>query len=373
MVLNIKHLNKFLEINTELIQDIEFKDIVDKQINGVFSDFETSDTIDNDPFFKFYFVTDFNSCWDSKSYYQSMGEAHHYGGKFKLYAHGAQMVVDTNQHIPTIYYLIKNNTKNDLSYRIKNSAFASHTETQINIFYYRVFLVFIQWYNLTQNSSFVHASSVAYRGNAYLLSATSGIGKSSFLMAISQDPDFSFIADDLTILNKAGNAFFLGRKISVKPYHLFYFPWLRGIIMKIMPPMQKVQWKLFSKTKKLGIGLPFSSLFISGSKSDIKVKKIFHLINHNKDEFEAIEFNADDLARISNAILQTEMFLGLEFFSQINYFNIKTYFSTDTKLADVTLSVLRDIFKNVEIEGVLVPYRSNPNDLADFIKKRINI
>ena len=66
------------------------------------------------------------------------------------------------------------------------------------------------------------------------------------------------------------------------------------------------------------------------------------------------------------------MFLGLEFFSQINYFNVETRFSTDSKFGSDTRIILDNILQTIDIEGILVPYRSDPNDLVAFIKKRIN-
>lgn len=372
MIFKLKHINDFIEINTELIQDIKFKKLVDKEVSRVFSDFHKIIEKSSSPIFRFYFVNNFNKIWDNSSNFQSMGNAHYYNGVFKLNAHGAYIILDTNEDIPTIYFLIKNKIKKDFLYKIKNSNFSSYVETQINTFYYRVFLIFMQWCNLTQKTTFIHASSVAYKDNAYLLSATSGIGKSSFLMAISKNHEFSFIADDLTILKSNGKAFFLGRKMSVKPYHLIYFPWLNDLLKRKMGLMHRLQWKLFSKSKNLIFGLPISSLFKSKPKTGIKVKKIFHLINHHKNNFESIHLSSSDLSRISNAILQTEMFLGLEFFSQINYFNVETRFSTDSKFGSDTRIILENILQSIEVEGILVPYRSDPNDLAAFIKKRIN-
>ena len=120
------------------------------------------------------------------------------------------------------------------SLRIFNKAYKTNIELQITTFYYRIFLLFSQLWNLENNCSYIHASAVEVNGRAILFTADSGVGKSTLLFQLSQDKDFKFIADDLTIISDKSESFFQGRCLSVKPYHLKFYSFLAEKLKMMM-------------------------------------------------------------------------------------------------------------------------------------------
>ena len=69
---------------------------------------------------------------------------------------------------------------------------------------------------------------------AILFTADSGVGKSALLFQLSQNKDFKFIADDLTIISNQAESFFQGRCLSVKPYHIKYYSFLAEKLKVLM-------------------------------------------------------------------------------------------------------------------------------------------
>jgi len=373
MTQKIEYLNKSLEFNTTSIKDASLRIKTEKAIQKVFSGFNFLEN-EQAPIFTFYFVDSFNGVWDNDADYYSMGGVSFQKGKYKASNHGAEIIFDATKELPVIYFLVSNNTKNETLTRLSNSGFASNIEIQINVFYYRVFLSFMQWWNVKNDYSFIHASSFSYNKGGYLLTATSGIGKSAFLLSASRDKSFKFIADDLAIVNSAGFSNFLGRKISIKPYHFSYFPWLKSIIKKNMPLVQNFQWKLLANRKPLSYSLSPNDLFNGAVDDAMKIRKVIHLMNHNSTEFKTMKISAEDLSKINVSIMQTELFLALEFFSKFNYFpdnsNPDCSFTHD-KFSKEMGGLYTDLFNSVEIICVLVPYRSNPNKLYEYLKSNV--
>ena len=365
-----QYIDRTVEMDSSLVTNPRLNKELNRAIAVVFSDFH--DARPGQPtVFRFCFTTALSDCWDPASECLSMGDAFYYDGKYKIYNHGATIVLDTTAAIPTIYYLVKNSSKNTLLSRMSNATFASDLERQLNVFYYRVFLVFMQWWNIKNGFSFIHASAFAYNEQAYLLSATSGIGKSSFLIAASVCTDFSFISDDLTIVGANANAYYLGRKISIKPYHLDYFPWLKSKLNPQVGALQALQWQLLSSRKNVSTGISNTAIYQGRIENGIPIKKVIHLMNHHSNAFKIVDIKPDALSKIAVSIIQSELFLALEFFSKINYFPQSNEFLEYDKFANQMFTLFNTLFSTVEISCVLVPYRTDPNLLYEYLKQNL--
>jgi len=100
-----------------------------------------------------------------------------------------------------------NNIKKSL--RIFHKGFKNHLESQASLFYYRIFLMFTQLWNVNHDYSYIHAASFEINNRSVLCSADSGVGKSSLLFALSRKKEYKFISDDLSVVNRDGSSSFL--------------------------------------------------------------------------------------------------------------------------------------------------------------------
>ena len=264
-----------------------------------------------------------------------------------------------------VYINISDNETLKSSLRIFNKAFKNNIEQQITTFYYRIFLIFTQIWNVENNCSYVHASAVEVNEKSILFTADSGVGKSSLLFKLSQDSNFKFIADDLTIISDQAESYYQGRCLSVKPYHLNFYNFLTDRLSLLMSRMQKLQWK-FLKDNRLTYRISPNDLFDSISEKS-KIKSIIHLCNHDKDTYEIKNITTEELINFTISILINELFLANHKLNTLASLPFSPFQST-AKIYKESEDVFNSVFQNVSLKLVFVPYMSNSNDLYDFLK-----
>ena len=265
-----------------------------------------------------------------------------------------------------VYINVSDNETLKSSLRIFNKAFKNNIELQITTFYYRIFLLFTQIWNLENECSYIHASAVEVNGKSILFSADSGVGKSSLLFKLSQDDTVKFIADDLTIISNQAESYYQGRCLSVKPYHLKFYGFLADLVSSLMSSIQKLQWKFINDNRLTYRISPFD-LFANISEKS-KVKSIIHLCNHDKETFEIKDITTEELLNFTIPILTNELFLANYKVNTLASLP-NTPFQSTTKIYKESEDVFNSAFKHASLKLVFVPYMSNPNDLYDFLKK----
>ena len=263
-----------------------------------------------------------------------------------------------------VYINVSDNETLKSSLRIFNKAFKNNIEIQTTTFYYRIFLLFTQIWNVENNCSYVHASAVEINGESILFTADSGVGKSSLLFKLSQDVNFKFIADDLTIISDQAESYYQGRCLSVKPYHLYFYNFLNDRLGFLMSRMHKIQWK-FLKDNRLTYRISPNEIFTSVSEKS-KIKSIIHLCNHDKNTFEIINITTEELINFTIPILTNELFLANHKLNTLASLPFSP-FQSSAELYATSHDIFKSAFKNVSLKLVFVPYMSNPNDLYHFL------
>ena len=287
-------------------------------------------------------------------------------GKFQTHFKDGELdfLIDNSNKFK-VYINVSDNETLKSSIRVFNKAFKNNIELQITTFYYRIFLLFTQIWNVENNCSYVHASAIEVNGESILFTADSGVGKSSLLFKLSQDDSFKFIADDLTIISDQAESYYQGRCLSVKPYHLSFYNFLADRLSLLMTRMQKLQWK-FLKDNRLTFRMSPKDLFTSICEKS-KIKSIIHLCNHDKDTFEIKNITTKELINFTIPILTNELFLANHKLNTLASLPFSPFQST-AKIFKASEDVFNSSFKNVSLKLIFVPYMSNPIDLYDFLK-----
>ena len=266
-----------------------------------------------------------------------------------------------------IYIRVKDNEKILSSLRIFNKSFKNNIELQATTFYYRIFMIFSQLWNLNNHSTYLHASGVEINGKSILFSADSGIGKSSLLLKLCEDSKYHFISDDMTIVSNKSKAFHQGRCLSIKPYHLKYFDGLITKFNNSMSLLQILQWKFLYKYN-LTCRINPCNLFANISKS-ASIKRVIHLCNHNSVDFKIKRIDLNEYIRLSIPILENELHLANFKLNILASFPDSKFLSTN-KVYSQTENILKDALRDVILNVVYVPYMSNPNDLYEFLHSK---
>ncbi|MEE2931260.1 MAG: hypothetical protein VX370_01875 [Bacteroidota bacterium] len=361
MKLIYKHINTTFSISTKDISDLSFKTKVDKALLNEFRGFIPEKNELSGGLF-FYFTDNISSFINNDDYYKSdyvnVGEDNiHYNDS------EINMLVLLNEPFKFIIEL-NNHESLGSSLRVFHRGFKNKLERDISIFYYRIFLLFTQIWNIENGYTYIHSACVSQNNIGTIFSADSGVGKSSLLFKLSQNSNFSFIGDDLSIINKDACASFLGRLISLKPYHLSYFPFLKDIVSSKMPVLQKLQWR-FLKRSKLLFRINPHDLF-DNYIDNIKIKSFIHMSNHTKSSFEIKTISSDELLNISLAIFNNEFLLSFNRLNNIASLPGSSFLSSSQIMYNVK-NIYSQAFTNIDRKLVLAPYHSNPNELYDFL------
>lgn len=270
-------------------------------------------------------------------------------------------------HVERFKVIVSINKDQTISsfFPILNKAFQNNIHQQISTFYYRIFLLFSQMWNLENGCSYLHSSAVDYKGRAIIFTADSGIGKSSLLFKLSKEKNFGFLADDLSIISSDSKVFYQGRSISVKQYHLTYFPFLAKKLKFLMSIGQKLQWLLL-KDNRLTYRIRPSDVFQNIVESS-EIKRVVHLCNHSSLDFKILDLSVNDFVKYATSILNKEFFLANNKLNTLASLPNSPFIDT-TLLYKRVKDLYFEAFKEVEIKLVFVPYISDPNDLYDFLK-----
>jgi hypothetical protein len=260
---------------------------------------------------------------------------------------------------------VSNNRTVRSFFPILNKTFQNNIHKQVSIFYYRVFLLFSQLWNLENGLSYLHSSAVSFEDKAIIFTADSGVGKSSLLIKLSQEKRFGFLADDLTIVSSDSKVFYQGRSMSIKPYHLQYYPFLMKKLRSLMSVGQKLQWILF-RDNRLTYRISPNDLFQKVVESS-EIKRVIHLCNHSSLDFRISDLSENDFIKYATSILTNEFFLANHKLNTLASLPDSSFINTSVLYKRVS-DLYFQAFKDVEIKIVFVPYMSDPNDLYHFLK-----
>ena len=270
-----------------------------------------------------------------------------------------------NNNIFKIYLNVSLNHSLRSSLRFADKSYKNNVEKFTTIFYYRIFLLFSQLWNIKNNFSYLHSSAIEIFGKSIIFTADAGVGKSSLLYRLSKEKDYKFIADDLTIISSEAEVFFQGRRLSVKPYHLKYFSFLKKKLNTLMLYGQKIQWRLI-KDNKLTFRIAPDQLFDKISKSS-KLKRVIHLCNHSDEKFLISDISSKQLVKYTIPILINELFLANKKLNSVASLP-NSPFINSSELFNSVSDIYLKAFKNVDTRLVLVPFMSDPNELYEFLK-----
>jgi hypothetical protein len=103
----------------------------------------------------------------------------------------------------------------------------------------------LMWVRLmSSGATFVHASSVAAGGEAVMFSGTGGVGKSTSLLSIMESSDrFTYLADDLVIVDSTGTLWRHPKHLQVYEYNLRSSPSARLAVFERLGPVERLLWR----------------------------------------------------------------------------------------------------------------------------------
>jgi len=108
-----------------------------------------------------------------------------------------------------------------IMHRHKSREFPSALEA-FEQFLWEIIIIPTVW--SLDDRALIHAASFVISGNAFLVSGTGGVGKTSTLLAASAFPESSFLADDISVVDSDGTVYANGAWPKIYAYNLINSP-----------------------------------------------------------------------------------------------------------------------------------------------------
>ncbi len=213
------------------------------------------------------------------------------------------------------------------------------------------------------DAALLHSSALARNGRAVVLAGTGGVGKStSLLAAMAQDPSWSYMSDDMVVVESDGTISRHPKRIQVYAYNVDKLPGMRATVMSHMSPWNRRLWMSRSRVlgpKQARIRLSADELFGSERVAEVgQLGSAVWIRPAPKGEPSVDQLDAAELGRRASVALVDEVW---DFARLLNLGSLLTResisvaeFQTDVE------SVLATAFSAVPCYELTIPYGADP-------------
>jgi hypothetical protein len=256
-------------------------------------------------------------------------------------------------------------------YRARDWNFLSSEETHAKNFMYTVFDYLTHVAQLELGQSYIHASSLARDGEGTAIVAWGGIGKTSAALKLITEHGFSFLSDDLGLVDDAGTLWRTPKRLQVYAYNLEGEEQLRSLLLDGRSILDRAswEWKLQRRGPK-GVRRRVSAEELFGAQSVARsapLKRVFTLERGDVGNFDVREITTDELARRAAEVVMHE----IEPFGIVSRALHSGHFApllpTQDQVVTATRAVLRRAFHGIPILNIRIPRSTTPTALATYI------
>lgn len=256
-------------------------------------------------------------------------------------------------------------------YRARDWNFLSSEETHAKNFMYGVFDYLTHIAQLELGQSYIHASSLARGDEGTAIIAWGGIGKTSAALKLITEHGFSFLSDDLGLVDEAGTLWRTPKRLQVYAYNLEGEARLRSMLLDGRSVLDRAswEWKLQRRGPK-GVRRRVSAEELFGSQSVARsapLTRVFCLERGDARDFETQPITTEELARRAAEVVMHE----IEPFGLVSRALHSGHHSpllpTQDRVVEATRAVLRRAFAGVPILNIRIPISTPPGALADHL------
>lgn len=256
-------------------------------------------------------------------------------------------------------------------YRARDWNFLSAEETHAKNFMYGVFDYMTQIAQLELGQSYIHASSLARDGEGTAIVAWGGIGKTSAALKLITEHGFSFLSDDLGLVDETGTIWRTPKRLQVYAYNLEGEKRLRSLLLDGRSILDRAawEWKLQRRGPK-GVRRRVSAEELFGAQSVARsapLKRVFYLERGDAREFEAREITTEELAHRAAEVVMHEIEPFGLVSRALHSGHHAPLLPTQDQVVVATRSVLRRAFDGIPAVSVRIPLSTTPTSLANYL------
>ena len=256
-------------------------------------------------------------------------------------------------------------------YRARDWNFLSGEETHAKNFMYGVFDYLTHIAQLQLGQSYIHASSLERDGEGTAIVAWGGIGKTSAALKLITEHGFSFLSDDLGLVDDAGMIWRTPKRLQVYAYNLEGEERLRSMLLDGRSVLDRAAWawKLQRRGPK-GVRRRVSAEELFGAQSVARsapLKRVFCLERGDAKGFEAREITTEELTHRAAEVVMHEIEPFGLLSRALHSGHHSPILPTQDEVVTATRAVLRRAFDGIPVLGVRIPLATPPSTLATFL------
>ncbi|MBW7956686.1 MAG: hypothetical protein H3C68_02225 [Deltaproteobacteria bacterium] len=262
--------------------------------------------------------------------------------------------------------------------RFSNMYYKTIDELQALDFMYAIFQPVIELYFLKKGASFIHAGGLQDAdGKAVLFAGWGGCGKTSTCstLILGGPRRWSFLSDDMSVLNKSGHVSYNDMGIHIYPYNLEGAGELNGRVFSKMTGMDRLHWMIRSKVfGREGVVRRHSPKAIYRSTSEgAPLKALIYMDRHNGRELVIEPVTPDEAARRAASVLLFELKLFLPQLLHMGASGSRAFGLPDFgELAASAKGVFIEAFSRSRNYRVSVPVSGmGPSEVAGEIMRKV--
>jgi len=258
--------------------------------------------------------------------------------------------------------------------RFLSPEFADLPYFRASYFVYNVMLPALQVALLARGATFIHASSIVGReGEGVLFSGWGGSGKTtaSSYLYLTNPVAWSFLSDDLAIIDRKGRIWLNPFPINIFPYNTNTFPRLAELLDRSMAYTERLHWKVFRWVFGMKGGMRRRAP-LEGTYRECLAKISFgiHIERRFVSEFQVETLPASEFAKIAKNILLFELRNKSTLFSLVNSIKDGARFCIPS-LDEVGIraeAIYSSALKDINLRRVSVPKNASTQEVGKFFE-----
>lgn len=297
--------------------------------------------------------------------------ANHSGLTYDVYSHNGcmQILIKSNRLSKRI-----RNTPHLLS-RVGHWNYLTPSENIGKNFMYDVFDYLSQLSHLQLGQSYFHASSFERQGRGIAIAAWGGIGKTTCMLKLVQEDGWRYLSDDLSVIDDSGTLWRSPKKMQIYAYNVANQIHLYKALMSGRSLIDRASWswRLWRKGQQ-GVRRRVSAEEFFGPTmvaSEAKLSEIFFIERWDSDDFMWRPIAFEELARRGAFTILKEIEPFGQLSAAMHTSSYNTFLQTQHGIFLETFELLKNAFKRVRAELLLVPVGAGPDSLADYLRGRL--
>jgi hypothetical protein len=256
-------------------------------------------------------------------------------------------------------------------YRARDWNFLSTEETHAKNFMYGVFDYLTQIAQLELGQSYIHASSLSRDGEGTAIVAWGGIGKTSAALKLITEHGFSFLSDDLGLVDHAGTLWRTPKRLQVYAYNLEGEEQLRSMLLDGRSILDRAswEWKLQRRGPK-GVRRRVSAEELFGAQSVARsapLKRVFCLERGDAKDFETRSITTEELSHRAAEVVMHEIEPFGLVSRALHSGHHAPLLPTQDQVVTATRAVLRRAFADIPVLSIRIPLSTTPTTLANYL------